>query len=104
MTGDKNIEVNSLVIAYLESPKERYFGIVLSMREAGIVLRGMRVESFDDWLREVAKGRGGSSVSTFFFPWRRVEKLILDEDKEEVLSFAETFKRRTGRCVKDFLL
>ncbi len=62
------------------------------------------MESFEDWLREVAKGKGESSVSTFFFPWRRVEKLILDEDKEEILSLSEIFRRRVGRSIKDFLL
>lgn len=102
--SDKNIEVNSIVVAYLESPREKYFGIILSMKSTGIVLRGMKVESFEDWVREIIQGKGEASVSTFFFPWRRVEKLILDEDKEEVLSLSEIFRRRVGRSIRDFLL
>ncbi len=99
MIGEK-----SLIIAYLESPKERFFGVLLKLHSSGIIMRGLNLESFNTWIVEVNQGKKGSAISTFFFPWRRVEKLMLDEERDGVESLSGTFSRRTGKDVLNFLL
>ncbi len=98
------IKENSLIIAYLESPKEKFFGVVLEFHNSGLIMRGLNLESFNTWIVEVNQGKRGSAISTFFFPWRRVEKLILDEERDGVESLADTFLRRTGKNVIECLL
>ncbi len=98
------IKENSLIVAYLEGPKERFFGVLLGFRDSGLIIRGLNIESFNTWIVEVNQGKRGSAISTFFFPWRRVEKLILDEERDGVESLADTFQRRTGKDVLDYLL
>ncbi|MCD6453754.1 MAG: hypothetical protein J7L62_00430 [Candidatus Aminicenantes bacterium] len=98
------IKENSIVIAYLETPKERYFGVILKLHPSGLIIRGLNVESFNTWIIEVNGGKKGTAISTFFFPWRRVEKIILDEDRDGAESLACTFKKRTGKDVEEFLL
>ncbi len=98
------IKEKSLIIAYLEAPKEKFYGVLLEFHNSGLVMRGLNLESFNTWIVEVKEGKKGSAVSTFFFPWRRVEKLILDERRDGVESLADTFLRRTGKDVLHCLL
>lgn len=97
------IEEKTLVVAYLEGPKEKYFGLVLKLHPSGLILRGLNIESFNTWMIEVNSGKTGTAISTFFFPWRRVEKIILDEERDDAESLAQTFKRRTGKDVVELL-
>jgi len=95
---------NSAVVVYLESPKEKYFGILLELHNSGIILRGLNLESFQTWMEEVNSGKKGTAISTFFFPWRRVVKMILDEETDGVESLTQRFKRRTGKGIFEVLL
>ena len=44
------------VILYLQAPKEKIWGILVSLTPAGIVLRGLDLAVFDDWMRQEARG------------------------------------------------
>jgi hypothetical protein len=93
----------SVVIAYLKDPRDRFWGILRSIDAVGIVVQGIDLNSFDDWVRQVAEGGEGLSPSTIFFPLARVEKLLLDGDGGAVPSLARQFERRVGRPLPDFL-
>lgn len=93
----------SAVVVNLQNPKEKFWGVVLSVQASGITLRGIDLNSFDDWSRGVAKGDGDMGLSTTFFPIHRVERVTLDETAGSVLSLAETFEARVGRDVLSFL-
>jgi len=93
----------SAVLVSLHNPKEKFWGVVLSVQASGITLRGIDLNSFDDWSRGVAKGDGDMGLSTTFFPLHRVEKVTLDETVGSVLSLAETFEARVGQDVWSFL-
>jgi hypothetical protein len=93
----------SAVLVNLQNPKEKFWGVVLSVQGSGITVRGIDLNSFDDWSRGVAKGEGDMGLSTTFFPIHRVERVTLDETVGSVLSLAETFETRVGQDVWSFL-
>ena len=93
----------AVVIAYLQSPRERFWGVVRSLDATGLVMEGFDLNSFDDWVRQVGEGGSGLSLSTVFFPLLRVEKLLLDSDGGPVPSMAAQFERRVGRSLREVL-
>jgi hypothetical protein len=97
------VKTLSAVLVSLQNPKEKFWGVVLSIRASGITVRGIDLNSFDDWSRGVARGEGDMGLSTTFFPIHRVEKITLDETVGNVLSLAETFEARVGEDVWSFL-
>lgn len=98
------MDPHSIVVAYLHTPKERFWGVLLSLSATGLTLRGMDVGSFDDWTLQVARGDEPSiGLTTLFFPMYRIEKVILDEASGSALSFADQFLARVGRSVKEYL-
>ncbi|MEW6364081.1 MAG: hypothetical protein AB1714_05535 [Acidobacteriota bacterium] len=98
------MEAHSVVIAYLHSPKERFWGIVLVLNQTGLTLRGVDLATFDDWTRQVASGEEPAiGLTTMFFPMARIEKLILDESSGSAMSFSDQFLARVGRSVKEYL-
>lgn len=93
----------AVVIAYLQNPRERFWGIVRSLDATGLVMEGIELSSFDDWVRQVGEGGAGLSLSTVFFPLLRVQKLLLDSDGGPVPSMAAQFAKRVGRSLQDVL-
>ena len=93
----------SAVLINLQNPKEKFWGVVLSVQSSGITIRGIDLNSFDDWSRGVAKGEGDMGLSTTFFPIHRVERVTLDETVGTILSLAETFEARVGQDLWSFL-
>jgi hypothetical protein len=93
----------SAVLVNLQNPKEKFWGVILSVRSSGITVRGIDLNSFDDWSRGVAKGDRDMGLSTTFFPIHRVERVSLDESLGSVLSLAETFEARVGQDLWTYL-
>jgi hypothetical protein len=93
----------SAVLVSLQNPKEKFWGVILSVRASGITVRGIDLNSFDDWSRGVARGDRDMGLSTTFFPIHRVERVSLDESMGSVLSLAETFEARVGHDVWTYL-
>src|SRR5262245_42434252 len=52
--GPFDLAEGSPVILYLQGPKEKVWGLLLSLGPAGIVVRGLDLAVFDDWLRQEA--------------------------------------------------
>ena len=92
----------SVVIAYIQNPRERFWGVLRSLDPTGLVIEGIDLNSFDDWVRQTAEGGEGLSLSTVFFPLLRIEKLLLDDDNGSVPSLSKQFERRVGRTVREF--
>jgi len=93
----------SIVIAYLQAPRDRFWGVLRSLDATGLVIEGIDLNSFDDWVRQAAAGKQGPSLSTVFFPLLRVEKLLLDAESGDVPSMAMQFEKRVGRSLQEFL-
>ena len=88
---------DAYVVAYLHSPRERWWGILRAVTPAGVTRRGISLESFEPWARSVARGEdSGIAPTTVFFPMNRVERVDEDESTLAVASHADRFKEWTG--------
>ncbi len=93
----------AVVIVYLQSPRERYWGVVRHLDGTGIVLQGMDLDSFDAWMRQIATGDEQVQLSTLFFPLLRVEKVLVDAPAGSAPSLAGQFEACVGRSLMQFL-
>ena len=98
------MELNSIVIVSLHEPKERVWGQLLGLTQAGITVHGIDMNSFDDFVRQLRNPEEGSvGLATIFYPMHRVERIALDEPAGELPSLAQTFQRQVGRSLDDYL-
>jgi methylmalonyl-CoA/ethylmalonyl-CoA epimerase len=94
----------AVVLLYLRDPQEKLWGVLRRLDGTGIVLHGMDLASFDDWVAQVERRESSvAGASMIFVPMARVERLLLDRSSGELLSLAERFRRRTGRSVAEVL-
>ena len=100
MTGSP-LGPGATVVAYIQNPRERFWGVVRALDATGLVIEGIDLNSFDAWVRQVSEGGDGLSLSTVFFPLFRVEKLLLDADSGSVPSLTKQFERRVGLTLEE---
>ena len=94
----------SAIILYLHTPKEKVWGILLSLTPAGVMLRGIDLEAFDDWMRQEAHGSETMlGLATIFYPMNRVERMERDETIGPVPSYVDRFAREAGKTVWEVL-
>ncbi len=87
----------SCVILHLRDPREKSWGLLIRMDPTGVWVRGIDLASVEDWARQVAAGAGGTmGLATFFVPYARLEKIVLDEPLGPVPSLAQRFEQITG--------
>lgn len=95
---------NALVILNLVNPKEKFFGVLRSLSPAGVTMRAMNLDSFDDWIRQVARGEETEiEMVTMFVPLFRVERVFLDEPAGAIRSYSQRFEDVTGRSIEEYL-
>jgi len=88
------------VVLYLQQPKEKVWGILLSVRTSGVVVRGLDLAAFDEWMRQEARDEERQiGLVTAFYPMQRVERVEVDETVGTVVSYSERFVREVGRTV-----
>ncbi len=98
------MEPHSVVILTLHSPREKIWGELIALTSAGITIRGVNVNSFDELLGQIGAGESGAgALATTFYPAHRVEKMSLDETIGDIPSLAERFERKVGLTLLDFL-
>ncbi len=101
MDGFTKLEPGDLVIAHLINPTEKLWGVLLDLGVAGLTLRALSVDSFDDWMAQAARADEPPTLglSTLFVPLFRLERVYRDEPVGAVESYAARFERRVGRSV-----
>jgi hypothetical protein len=100
----EGFEANARVLLNLVNPKEKFFGILRALSAAGVTMRAMNLDSFDDWIHQIARGEEAElEMITMFVPLFRVERIFLDEPAGAIRSYAERFQDVTGRTVEDYL-
>jgi hypothetical protein len=88
------------VVVYLQGPKEKVWGVLVSLTASGVVLRGIDLATFDDWMRQEARGDEELiGLTTIFYPMHRVMRLERDETVGPLTSYADRFAREVGRSV-----
>jgi len=99
--GVPGIEVGSLVVLHCANPREKHWGLLIRLDGLGAVVRGLDLESVEDWL---AQERGGGDPlivpSTFFVPSHRLIRIDLDETGPVVTGYGDRFRRESGRDVR----
>ena len=95
---------HALVILNLVNPKEKFFGVLRSLSAAGVTMRAMNLDSFDDWIHQIARGEESEiEMVTMFAPLFRVERIFLDEPAGSIRSYSQRFADVTGRTLEDYL-
>jgi len=98
------MDPHSIVVVSLHSPKEKVWGELLAINPAGITLRGIDLNSFDHFIRQINEPDGERmGLPTIFFPMNRVERISLDEPSGSIPSMNELFARKVGRSLSDYL-
>ena len=98
------MNLNSIVLVSLHTPREKIWGELIDLNTAGITVRGIDLNSFDDFVRQVRHPEGDRvGLATSFFPMQRVERIALDEPSGSLPSLADMFEQKVGRSLKDYL-
>jgi hypothetical protein len=97
------ITSGAAVIVVTHSPREKFWGVLDEITAAGVFLRGLDLNAFDDWVSAVAHAEPFIGLTDMFFPMWRVERLTLDETAGGVPALAEQLEKRTGRKLHEFL-
>ena len=92
------------VILNLINPKEKFFGILRALSSAGVTVRAINLDSFDDWVHQIARGDESElDLITMFVPLFRVERIFLDEPAGMIKSYTQRFEEVVGRGVMEYL-
>jgi len=98
------MDTHSIVIVSLHTPKEKFWGELLAINPAGVTLRGIDLNSFDHFLRQINEPDAERiGLPTVFFPMQRIERISLDEPSGSIPSMANIFEQKVGRSLKDYL-
>ena len=97
------MDLHAIVIVSLHTPREKIWGELLALHTAGVTLRGIDLNSFDDFVRQIHEPEERMGIPTVFFPMTRVERITLDEPTGTIPSVNEVFKRRVGCGLLDYL-
>ena len=101
--GGSGIGPGSPVVIVLHSPREKCWGVLDEINQAGVFLRGLDLNAFDDWVSAVAHGEPFIGFGDLFFPMWRVERISRDEAAGGVPSLYEQVERRTGHTIDKLL-
>ena len=95
---------SSLVIVNLINPKEKFFGVLTSLSAAGVTIRAINLDSFEDWIRQIAHDdEPNIDVLMMFFPLFRVERIFLDEPSGAIKSYSQRFEEVVGSPIREYL-
>ena len=86
------------VLLYLRDPSEKLWGLLRRLDGAGVVVEGLDLGSFDDWIAQL-EGSDGSPLgpTVLFVPMSRVDKILLDRPSGDIPSLSARVERRS-RC------
>lgn len=88
----------AMVTVWLGSPRERFWGMLLDLAPAGLSLRGIDLNSFEDFVSLLRAGEAATPCEVFF-PMHRVERVELELRGSSLPSLSERFENSTGQAV-----
>ena len=99
-----SFESGVIVIVHLVNPTEKHWGVMHALDATGVTLRGINVESFEDWIAQINREESQAlGLGTMFVPLFRVERIFRDEQIGQVESYCQRFERRVGVDVDTYL-
>jgi hypothetical protein len=90
------------VIVILHSPREKVLGMLDEITTAGVSVRAIDLNYFDDWVNSIVADEPHLPMDDYFFPMWRVERVTRDETNGDIPSMADQFEKRTGRKMAEF--
>jgi hypothetical protein len=98
------MEINSIVIVSLAAPKEKVWGQLLALSPAGVTVRGIELDSFDDLVRQILDHEETTvGMTTVFYPIHRVERIACDEPSGTLPSLSDRFRAKVGLSIQEYL-
>ena len=97
------IEKGSPILVVLHSPREKCWGMLDEITNAGVFLRGLDLNAFDDWLSAIVHNEPFIGLNSQFFPMWRVERIAKDEMSGDVPSLSQQVEQRTGRTFEELM-
>jgi hypothetical protein len=91
------------VVIYLHSPREKIWGVLRDLNVAGVFVRGIDLNTFDDWTKMIVRGERNIGLTNTFIPMWRVERVTLDESVDDIPSLADQFFTRVGLTIDEYL-
>ena len=91
------------VLIVLQSPREKCWGMLDEITSAGVFLRGLDLNAFDDWVRAIVHDEPFLGFASLFFPMWRVERIAKDEPAGGLPSLAQQAEQRTGRTLEELM-
>jgi hypothetical protein len=91
------------VVIYLHSPREKIWGVLRDLNVAGVFVRGIDLNTFDDWTKMIVRGERNIGLTNTFIPMWRVERVTLDEPVDDIPSLADQFYTRVGLTIDEYL-
>ena len=92
------------VVVYLQNPKEKVWGLLVTLDASGVVVRGIDIRTFDDWMRQEARRADPElGLLSLFYPLHRVERVERDESVGPVPGYADRFAQEVGRPLMEVL-
>ena len=91
----RSFHPGALILATLQSPREKFYGALLGLSSFGIAFCGIPLESIDDFIAQL---RDGDPVrpAVLFFPMHRIERIEIDQPSGELPSLSERFQRKSS--------
>lgn len=87
----------------LHTPREKYWGLLDEINGAGVFLRGLDLNSFDEWIRSVIHKEPFIGLGSLFFPMWRVERVAKDESVGDLMSLSAQAEQRTGLSLDELM-
>jgi hypothetical protein len=92
------VNPGELVTVHLGAPREKFWGVLLALSPAGATVRGVPLESFEDFLRQAGRAEAPLlGPVTAYFPAHRIDRVELDESSGAVEGLGARYRRLTGR-------
>ena len=91
------------VLIVLQSPREKCWGVLDEITSAGVFLRGLDLNAFEDWVRAIVHNEPFIGFGSLFFPMWRVERIAGDEPAGGLPSLAQQLEHRSGRTLEDVM-
>ena len=95
------MNAGQLVLVTLQNPREKFWGVIVALTPAGVSLRGVDLQSLDDFAQLVKAGEG-ATPSVVFFPMHRVQRIEVDSRNGELPSLADQFAAKSGVDVRKY--
>ncbi len=88
----------TVVLVTLNTPREKFFGSLLEISPAGLSIRGIDLNSLDDFARMI-RAEEPVTAGSVFFPMHRVERIEVDARNGDIPSLRERFEAKAGRSL-----